>query len=115
MLRKNAQVREGVNAIVAPADPHRMQSGHVDAGRFSIDKTQRDQEVFHQPRERKVVVAALDRHRDAVAQHDRASPLDVGEHGRVRERRLARYHLEIEDPLASEHGYSMRLAVLDLA
>ena len=115
MLGENAQMRECVDAIIAPTNPHGMQCGYVDARRFAIHETQRDQEIVHQPRERKVIVAALDRHRSAVAQHDRASTLDVREHRRVRNRRLARDHVEIEDTLAREHSYFMRLAVLDLA
>ena len=114
MLRQNAQVRERVNPIIAPTDPHRVQRCHVDAGRLSIDETHRYQEVVHQPRVPKIVIAALDRHRHAVAQHDWAAPLDVGEHGCVGQRSLARDDVEIQDTLTREHGNPMRFGRLDL-
>ena len=114
MLRQNAQMRERLNPIIAPTGPHGVHRGNVDAGRLPIDEAQRYQEVVHQPCVPEIVVAALDRHRHAVAQHDWTSPLDVGEHGRVGQRSLARDHVEIQDTLAREHGNPMRFDRLDL-
>src|SRR5580704_18229221 len=114
MLWQNSQVRKRVNTIIAPTGPHSVHRGNVDARRFSIDEAQSYQEVVHQPRVPKIVVAAFDRHRHAVAQHDWASALDVGEDGRVGERSFARDHVELQDTLAREHGNPMRFVRLDL-